>query len=183
VNLSYKLAQHYIPGFVKRRELRNLFALTAAAFGRGMPSIAGMSHQKCLVEFARFTEAECKYLLIRKQETETVRTRLYRSAHDLGSRLRRQFDVKSLQEALDAGRLLYRILEIDFRATGDGQVTVKECFFSRYYSCETCRVMSAVDEGIISGLSNGYKLEFSQRITEGHECCEGRLTREEAPHA
>jgi len=54
-------------------------------------------------------------------------------------------------------------------------VIIKYCGFSRFYTGRVCRLISALDGGTFAGLSGGGKLEFSQRITEGHDCCRGRL--------
>lgn len=57
-----------------------------------------------------------------------------------------------------------------------GEITVPECYFSRYYTPEQCAIMSFVDSGIIAGIcgttdpASGYLL-FTERITEGCGRC------------
>lgn len=51
------------------------------------------------------------------------------------------------------------------------RLNIPHCSFSSAYSPETCRVMSAMDAGIISGILGGGRLEFFQRKTEGCPCC------------
>jgi hypothetical protein len=50
-------------------------------------------------------------------------------------------------------------------------MTVSSCYFSSVYSPETCGVLSALDDGIFTGLSGGGRLRFSRRITDGSACC------------
>ena len=47
--------------------------------------------------------------------------------------------------------LLYSAIKIDFRAESNGEVTVPRCFFSRHYTPEICRLVSALDEGLAEG--------------------------------
>ena len=72
---------------------------------------------------------------------------------------------------MDIGRVLYRILDIDLQGDARGEVVISRCYFSRFYSGEVCRLMSAMDRGLFAGLSNGGELTFSSRITEGQPCC------------
>ena len=53
-------------------------------------------------------------------------------------------------------------------------VTIRRCFFAAHYPPEVCRFMSAMDEGIVAGLCGG-RLVFSQRLTEGADCCRARI--------
>jgi hypothetical protein len=56
-----------------------------------------------------------------------------------------------------------------------GEITVRRCPFSDVYSVEVCRLVGALDSGLLAGLSGGDRLEFTQRITEGAPCCLARL--------
>jgi hypothetical protein len=58
MNFLFKISELYIPAFLKKRELMNLFHITATAFESEIPSTAGFSFEKCLAEFARFTKNE-----------------------------------------------------------------------------------------------------------------------------
>ena len=74
-----------------------------------------------------------------------------------------------------AARMVYELLDIDFRGTGQGEITVRRCAFSDIYSAEVCWLVSALDTGLLAGLSGGDRLEFSQRITESAPTCLARL--------
>jgi hypothetical protein len=80
-----------------------------------------------------------------------------------------------------AARMVYGLLDIDLRGTRDGRITVRRCAFSDVYSAEICRLISALDAGLLAGLSGGDRLEFTQRITEGAPCCLARLRPLPAP--
>ena len=82
-----------------------------------------------------------------------------------------------------AARVVYGLLDIDLRGTPDGEITVRRCAFSDSYSPEVCRLVSALDTGLLAGLSGGDRLEFTQRITEGGPCCLARLRPLPAPEA
>jgi hypothetical protein len=73
-------------------------------------------------------------------------------------------------------RVLYRMLDIDFRGDARGDVVISRCYFSSFYSGQVCGVMSAMDWGLLAGLANGGELAFSSRITEGESFCRAHLT-------
>jgi predicted ArsR family transcriptional regulator len=91
--------------------------------------------------------------------------------------MRRRLGVRSHEEALRALELLYRQLSISLKAGGDGALEVSHCFFSPFYSSDACRVMSAMDEGIVAGLTGGCELCFEARITDGAPRCVASLRR------
>jgi hypothetical protein len=76
---------------------------------------------------------------------------------------------------MEMSSILYQILGIDFEGDTSGEVTIKKCFFSDYYSQQVCQIISSLDEGVAAGLSGGGNLSFSGRITEGKDCCRARL--------
>ena len=75
------------------------------------------------------------------------------------------------EEVMIMGRILYRVIGIDFQGTGEGEMIINHCFFSKLYSSQVCQVISSLDQGVFVGLSGGRQLVFSQRITEGQPCC------------
>jgi hypothetical protein len=174
MSLPITVLQLYTPTWLKKRQLADLFECTATAFGSDAPSIEGLSFDESLAEYARFTAAQAEAAL-RRGDVEAVQVRLYSSARELGRRLRRQLWVTGDDEAMSATRLLYRGLEVDLRGAEDGEVEVRRCFFSGFYSSQVCEVISALDAGVAAGLSGGGELTFYQRITEGHDRCRAKL--------
>lgn len=51
------------------------------------------------------------------------------------------------------------------------EIEIRRCFFADYYRAPVCRLMSALDAGVVDGLFGGASLEFTQRLTEGGGCC------------
>jgi hypothetical protein len=169
------LADIYIPGFVRKRKLVRLFAATADAFGVSSPPLDGIGPEKCLLDFAEFTKREAEKSMLTGTDG-VVKNRLYQNAHRLGQGLREEFGVKSMKDTMKLARLVYRIVGIDFKGTGDGEVVINRCYFSKFYSPGVCGVISSLDAGLLSGLSGGARLGFEQKLTEGADCCRAHLT-------
>ena len=107
-----------------------------------------------------------------------MQSRLFQNAYRIGQQFKADFNINTAEEVMRMGALIYKFLKIDFQGEPQGNIVIKRCFFSAYYSSKVCRLISSLDEGLLAGLSGGGKLSFSQRITEGNECCRAYL---EAP--
>jgi hypothetical protein len=175
MNLRLLAAKIGIPTFVKKKKLDELLQLTAQAFGCVAPEVPERSYRDRLKSYAEFTRSQAERCLRRSDTVEEVESRLLQGAHHLGEKIRRDFRLKGPKEVMDMSRVLYRLLEIDFEGEPGGEVIIKRCFFSDYYSPETCRLISSIDVGLAAGLSGGGMLSFSQRLTEGGACCRARL--------
>jgi hypothetical protein len=181
MNLLARLLDLHTPDLVKERILDELFAATAAGFGRAAPATTGLPYDERLAAYARFTRDEAEQAIREGRDLVEVQNRLRREAFALGQRLRDIFSVAGPDEALVVARPLYRAIGIDFRGTPAGEVTVSRCFFRDFYTPEICRLISVLDEGVLAGLAGGGQLVFSQRLTEGYGCCRARFIAEEAP--
>ena len=179
MNLLARLLDLHTPGFAKERVLNGLFAATAIGFGRAALVPEGLPFDERLAAYARFTRDEAERAIREGRDLAAIQARLRHEAFELGRRLRRILGVEGTAEALTAARPLYQVIGIDFRGTAAGEVTVRSCFFRDYYSPEICRLVSALDEGVLAGLAGDGRLTFSERLTEGHDCCRARFTREE----
>lgn len=155
-----------------------LFRATAGAFGRPVPRIARLSANQCVARYAAFTQHEVEALLRNGGDTDAVQLRLYRNARRLGRACRWVSRTRTVGEALATARALYRALEIDFRGDGKGEILINRCSLSSTYSPATCRLMSAMDRGLLAGLSAGGVLTFTARITDGQASCRARLSME-----
>jgi len=175
--MSFPLAmlELYCPVPLKKRALRDLFSATALAFGVEPPPTSGLSLGRLLQAYAHFTREESERLWAENRDQGAVEKRLFENALELGTTLRRRFRIRSRNEVIRLSRVFYRILGISFEGRADGAVIIKYCAFSRFYTGRVCRLISALDAGAYAGMSGGGKLEFSQRITEGHDCCRGSL--------
>jgi len=140
-----------------------------------------------LREYAKYTKEQAELLLEKGQYLEEVKGRLYQNAFRFGKKLRKNLCINTWEEAVEALAMLYRHIGIDFRFDGrftdasrldcKGKITVRSCFFSSYYTGGICRIISSLDEGLAAGLSDGGRLCFQHRITEGESCCIGSLVR------
>jgi hypothetical protein len=178
MNLRLTLLRAWFPRSLKKKKLKDLYALTADAFRKETPALRALSWEACLRHYALFTKAEVEDALRQGGEASALRERLYDRAQALGRRLRDQLHIQTAEEARRALRILYSAIGIDFEATG-GEVTIPRCFFSGHYTPDICVFISSLDEGVAAGLTGGGRLEIRQRITEGKECCRGRLVLEE----
>jgi hypothetical protein len=171
MGLLVSVLQIYMPDFVKKRALTELFKSTAAAFEAEVPPLAGLDSEECLAQYARFAQTQAEQRLRDGREVEAVAQRLYRNAVEMGQPYGKLLRLGTVQDVMAIGRVLYRILDIDLQGDARGEVVINRCYFSRFYSGEVCRLMSAMDCGLFAGLSNGGELTFTCRITEGQPCC------------
>ncbi len=171
MNYALEILAVYTPAALKKKVLRDIFFLTARAFGSEVPETKGLSTGRLLEAYAFFTQQAAEQALARDPELEAVRLRLFRDASDLGRALRQRFRLRSKEDVLKMSRIIYKILGISFEGRPDGEVVIRSCYFSRFYTGDVCRLISALDQGAAAGLSGGGRLEFAQRITDGHGCC------------
>jgi hypothetical protein len=164
------IAELYIPEFLQKRNLGLLFEATADAFQSEFPSTKGLSLEQSLKLYAQFTRGQADKF-IESADRPAVQSRLFANARRLGQKLKAEFHIENREELMRLSAVLYRMLHIEFRGEAQGKIVIQSCFFSNYYSSEVCRFISALDEGLLNGLSGGSKLSFSQRISDGRLCC------------
>jgi hypothetical protein len=174
VSVALRLLDGHVPAVARRAALRALFATTAAGFGCPVPPLDGLD-DGLLRQYAQFTREQAEAALRDGRDLPALQDRLERGAYALGARLRAGLRLRTTEDAMTAARMVYRLLDIDLRGTGQGEITVRRCAFSEVYSADVCRLVSALDAGLLAGLSGGDRLEFSQRITEGAPACLARL--------
>ncbi len=174
MNLRLLILRLGLPGFIKKKKLRELFGITARAFGCDPPHLEGLSERGLLEGFARFTRDQAQKALDTGTDVPAIKDRLFKGAAELGIWAAHGLRLRSRKEILTAGRCLYRMMGIRFEGTEQGSVIISRCFFSVHYSAAICRLMSSLDEGAAFGLSGGGSLSFEARLTEGSPCCRGR---------
>jgi hypothetical protein len=175
VNRILATAEGGLRTYAQKWALGALFRATARAFGRQPPQLAGLDAKACVARYAAFTQSAAEALLRKGGDVDAVRERLYMSAYRLGRACRWASRARTVEEALALARALYGALEIDLRRDEKGEVLIQHCSLSSTYSPDTCRLMSAMDKGLLSGLSAGGALVFTARITEGQPSCRARL--------
>lgn len=169
-----KIMRFYVPEIIKKKMLHELLALTAAAFQSEPPLLKGLPFAECLAAYALFTKEQAEHCLQAQQSLKGVKSCLFENSYVFGQKLRKSLHIVTPKEAIAVLEIVYKLIGIDFLYDGQGGFIVKQCFFSKYYSPGVCRLISALDEGMAAGLVCG-KLSFSQRITEGGDCCRGVL--------
>jgi hypothetical protein len=175
LNITLAAARLLMPFGLRRQALEQLFARTAAAFGTPVPAPRTRGTNGRLLEYAAFTRTQAEEALRRGDDLAALDRRLHRAAYGLGASYRLRLGVRSISGAMAAARLIYRNLGIDFHGSPDGEVIIRQCGFARMYTPQVCRLISALDRGLMAGLARGGELQFRQRITEGADSCRACL--------
>lgn len=168
------LAGH-TPDFFRKWQVVKLCRGAAAAFSRPAPLFRGLRSRECLTVFAEFVSGCVEDSRRNGSDLESIQVRLFQFSRDLGRKVRKISRVSRIGEAMAVGRILYRWLEIDLDFSGSGEILIRRCFFSRHFSPQVCRVMSAMDRGLMAGLTAGGNLVFHQRMTDGYPDCRACL--------
>lgn len=158
-----------------RIELQLLMNLTAAAFDRKPLRIWTRPHQEALAAYAACTRDWMQHT---DKPLSALHSDMHRASLRKGRLLRH---LTFFLNDADRTRLvfaLYKGIGIHMRGTLPGTLQVTSCFFSSYYTSGMCALISAMDDGIVSGIMGGGQLVFTQRITEGCGCCQAHLTKE-----
>lgn len=153
----------------RRIQLQMLMNLTARALGQPPLRLWTHSNDDALRAYAEYT---CRHL--RKGADEALLRRMNDEAYKTGYRLRRLFFVRKTAAAQRLVMALYRNICIDLSFSDSQTLCFRNCYFSRYYTPSVCLAASALDDGIIRGITGQTtsRLHFSQRITEGCNCCQ-----------
>lgn len=176
MSLRLKIVQFYCPAFIKKQKLSDLFDLTAQAFEADPPDLSGKSLDEYLFHYALFTKSAAeKALQNANLSQQKVKNNLYKNAYRLGQRIKKQLGLRTFEDVMTASKFLYQILGIDFEGNQNGEIIINKCHFSEFYSSEVCELISALDEGMLAGMSGGGKLTFYQRITEDKDCCKANF--------
>ncbi len=108
------------------------------------------------------------------------REALFRVGRELGEESRRRLGVENPYDVVKAAKILYRVLGIEFnvRWVDDirGVMTVNRCALAKEYSELTCQVLSAADEGVMSGLASNATMRFKEKLTDGSSACIAEIT-------
>jgi len=180
MSVRLRIAEVHTPAFLRKKKICELFRLTARAFDMEAPLDPGAEGRDTIRAYAIFSRVNAERTLNSGGDVDTLKRRLYDRAYEFGSGLRRILRVSKPEDVMRAARLLYRFINIDFRGRPDGEVVVRKCYFSDYYSAPVCALMSSLDEGVLAGLAGGGRLVFTERITEGKNRCLAAFTFPEA---
>jgi len=166
----------HVPAAGRRRMFQDLTRMTASAFGVPPPDLAGVPDDALVDGFAAFTRGLASGMDADGPQGAAIQARLYDGARGMGREVRQRLGIRSASDAGRALVALYRVLGIEVDADFvRGECTVSRCAFSATYTPDICRFMSALDAGIVDGLTGGTTLEFTARLTEGARQCRARL--------
>lgn len=171
MNARLFAASIWLPPPLRKRKMAELFRFTAKAFGQNPAATGGASGDLSLESYAVFTRRLVENSMAGGRDTTAVRTALRQEALAFGEQIRRQFRVRNREDARGLLVFAYKTIGIALDADAAGRMTVSRCFFSRHYTPETCRVVAALDEGLMAGILGEGTLEFRERITEGQSFC------------
>lgn len=109
-----------------------------------------------------------------------VREKMFEAGFILGQHSRKVLGVsKNLNDTIKAAKILYKILGINFvTETNNCSIVlwVNSCTLSKYYTAQTCNIMSYVDKGVLNGLNEDMDMEFIEKITSGSKRCKACIT-------
>jgi len=109
------------------------------------------------------------------EASEISRKALFKVGLKLGKEARERLNLNdNLTDLSSAARILYRVLGIEFYITIEDNkifLIVEKCALAEYYTIETCKIISAVDEGVVQGLNPKFNMIFTEWITgDCNEC-------------
>jgi hypothetical protein len=111
-----------------------------------------------------------------EQAVKLGREALFTVGRNLGKEARSKLGVgNSQKDLMRAAKILYRVLGIGFELEWIGntsaQLTVNRCALAEQYSKQTCEVLSATDEGVVTGLHPHTAMRFRHYMTDGCGTC------------
>jgi hypothetical protein len=195
MGLRLNLLYLWTPNYIIRRELRNLDSqttdaltslLAAHASQNAVTTIKPQTSKSVKEQRAFMAQTHSKLVealaaaVGHDKAVALGRESLYRVGLALGKQTRSKLGVGTNQNDLvKASKILYRVLGIDFHIEWTNQTdavaVIERCALSEHYSKLTCEVLSATDEGVISGLQPKVKMHFTQTITGGCQNCRANL--------
>ncbi len=152
--------------------LAEIFLMTAKTLQYPLPKLAIFNYNKLLATYGQYTTAALNSLLTQQRDLGPLKKELFTKSENLTKKIKTLFRIKTAEEVCFFLENFYQVLGIELTVNlSQQQFVVKNCYFSRYYRSEICQVLSALDSGLVAGLTNGASLTFLSRLTEGATCC------------
>ncbi|MGC9516670.1 MAG: hypothetical protein ACP5C3_03110 [Methanomicrobiales archaeon] len=186
MSIKLRLASIWVPQYIKIHELDRLALKTINGLNDLLGHHEEFSPKKFKkkdiegrrAEMAAIHNEKVKKLIDKygyPKAIEIGRKSMYNAGFDLGVETRHRLGIgNSLKDLELAAKILYKILGIEFRLENRDEklyLIVGYCDLANYYDCDTCKVLSAADEGVIHGLWPGASMKFIERITENKPEC------------
>jgi hypothetical protein len=192
-----RLAYWWLPRFLMVREidririrtnnvLDDLIRKNGGAVPEEIGGNTGRSLEDRRMAMARGHELRAKALIDIIGQEEAVRIAreaLFTAGQKIGQETQARLGVsESKDDLIKAARVMYRILGINFvivdQPTGE-RMEVHHCALAGYYSHQTCLMFSAIDEGVVSGLSSRMRMTFTKHMTGGAARCVAIISEKE----
>ena len=188
MSIRLKIASFWLPDFILKRELDNVAMKTIGGLDdllkQYVPGIVineevlrgSLEERRSIMANAHNKRVKILIQELGHEKAVKIgRNVMFEVGYKLGQEARRKLGARNSFEDLElAARILYKVLGIEFKIENkDGNMimVVNRCFLSKYYSPESCMILSAADEGVVRGLNENMGMHFKERITEGaHEC-------------
>lgn len=192
MSVRLRLASIWMPRYIMVREIERIRASTDAALDALLAEHALAAVKEDAVSSRRLEERRAAMARGHDRKVRALiegvgrekaillgREALFRTGLALGREARHRLGVKDTEDdLLRAAGVLYRILGIEFTVVagpGGDRMEVTCCALSAHYSLEACEILSAVDEGTVTGLSPRASMRFERRITDGSPRCVARI--------
>ncbi len=179
MNVRLGLAALGLPFPIRNKMFGEFFGLTARSFGAAVPDLRGLSYRRRLALYREFTFERAAQAQPGTPAGNAAEAKLGENGRAFGLRIRKLLRVETAAEAMAAARILYRSVGIDFAGEARGEIAIRRCYFAGRYTPGVCRLVSALDEGVLAGLHGGGRLEFRSRLTDGAAACLATFFREE----
>jgi predicted ArsR family transcriptional regulator len=197
--MGFKLAlmNLWIPNYLVKKELDEVSILTVNALRLLVETHAPNVYAPKKEPFANAKTSQEKRLAMSKEhivlvtalvnalgEDEAVkvgRQALFEVGAKLGRETRDLLGIghANHKDLVKAAKVLYRVLDIDAEVEWHGKdratLFVSRCSFAKEYSKVTCQILSAADEGAVSGLNPHMSMIFEHRMTEGCDKCSAKI--------
>ena len=188
MSIRLKIASFWLPDFILKRELDNVAMKTIGGLDdllkQYVPGIVineevlrgSLEERRSILANAHNKRVKILIQELGHEKAVKIgRNVMFEVGYRLGQEARRKLGARNSFEDLElAARILYKVLGIEFKIENkDGNMimVVNRCALSKYYSPESCMILSAADEGVVCGLNENMGMQFKERITEGaHEC-------------
>ncbi len=193
MGLRLLILSWWTPKFIIRKELSNVSHRTISALASLLATYVSqktdnVARERPLpqigIEGQRVTMAQTHAKLVEalqaavgtEQAVKLCREALFTVGRNLGKETRSKLGVgDSQKDLIRAATILYRVLGIGFELEWIDNTTVKvtvdRCALAEQYSKVTCEVLSATDEGVVTGLQPHAAMRFRQYMTDGCGKC------------
>lgn len=184
-----RLLSLYMPRSLMAREVDRIRARTFAAMdellishgvkvptGGPMPAGMGVEGRRADMALGHRMRAEALVEALGEERAVALaRDALFKTGVELGKDARERLRMDgSAEDLVRAAKVMYRVLGIDlslYDSPEGKRMEVHRCALARHYTSATCRMLSAVDEGTVTGLDPRAEMRFQERITGGAPRC------------